>query len=307
MLKKHRTTLVLLAAALLVFGAVAIMQNRQRTKRAENKSAAAEAANYETPRPRIISLLPSLTEMLCLLGLEEHIVARSQYCDYPESVLDLPVVGSHGNANIEAIVRLKPDFVVMSDLDSQSKIHEALAKWRVSHLGYRAMSLNDIIDTAWDFGQRFDVAEGAAIWMRYMDKVKSDAQAAAPADTPRVLFCAGRDPGSLDRIYISGRGNFYEEIVKICGGENAYDGTFSTPMISAEGLLKMNPDIIFDVLAGATEAEVRQAIEGWGRLTSVNAVKNGRVHILTESWAARPGPRVDMLIEYVSEKMKNEK
>ena len=216
-------------------------------------------------------------------------------------------VGSHGSANIEAIVRLKPDFVLMSDLDSQSKIHESLAKWRVSHLGYKAMSVRDIVDTAWDFGQRFGVAEGAAIWIAYMDKVMLDARAAAPADMPKVLFCAGRDPGSFDRIYIAGRGNFYEEIVQLCGGTNAYAGTLSTPMVSAESVLKMNPDIIFDLLVGAGENDIRQAINDWARLSSVNAVKNGRVHILTESWASRPGPRIDMLIETVSRHLQHYK
>jgi len=304
MLRQYRTTFILLAAALLVYGLVAIMQNLQHKARLA-KRAAVGSVQTGAPRPHIVSLMPSLTEMLCLLGLEEHLVARSQYCDYPESVTNLPVVGSHGNANIEAIVRLQPDFVLMSDLDSQSHIHESLEKWRVNHLGYRAMSVNDIIETAWDFGRRFDVAEGVAIWTKYMDGVMGAAKAAAPADTPKVLFCAGRDPGSLDRIYISGHGNFQEEIVRICGGENAYTGTISTPMISAEGLLKMNPDIIFDVLVGATETEVRQALENWGRLTSVNAVRNGRVHILTESWAARPGPRIDMLIECVSRHLQN--
>ncbi|MCL1909913.1 MAG: helical backbone metal receptor [Kiritimatiellaeota bacterium] len=295
---KLRNTLILSAVALIVFGAVVYFQHRQHSARAAKK--AAVELKKEAPHPWIISLLPSVTETICMLGLEEHLIGRSKYCDFPPSVTNLPAVGSYGNANIEEIARMKPDFVLMADLDTQSTIHDALAKFRISHLGVKAMSLSDITDSVWNLAEWFDATDAAAIWLDRINDLLESARASAPAEAPKVLFCAGRDPGSLDRVYISGKGNFYEDIVVKCGGVNAYDGGLPTPMVSAEGVMTMNPDIIVDVLVGATEADVRKAINDWARLTSVKADKSGSVHTITDPWAARPGPRIGFLIEAVS-------
>ena len=297
--KKYLSTVLLAIAALAVFTAVYRVQNLQKTKRVS----ANETAD-ETPRPRLISLQPSITETLCMLGLEKNLIGRSHYCDYPPSVTNLPAVGSYGNANIEAIARMKPDFVLMSGLDSQSGIHEALEKLRINHLGIQSTSLNDITQSVWELGERFGASEMAEAWLAHINGLLESARAAAPERAPKVLFCAGRDPGSLDRIYISGRGNFYEQIAIKCGGVNAYENELSAPMVSVEGVMAMNPDIIVDVLAGAGIEDMKKAYSDWSRLTSVNAVKTGNVCVLNESWAARPGPRIDLLIEKVADCVK---
>ena len=304
---KHLKTAVLSAVALIVLGAVALVEHRQSAARKASRIAAAavpEAANEPEPRWRLISLMPSLTETVFMLGLGDCLIARSQYCDFPPSVTNLPVVGSYGNANIEAITRLKPDFVLMPDLDSQSWIHDALAEFRINHLGYSAISLNDIIGTVWDLGKRFEAEEQSVSWIAHIEKLLGEAAAAAPETAPKILFCAGREPGSLDRIFIAGKGNFYSDIVIKCGGVNAYEGGLHSPMISAEGVMLMNPDIIVDVLVGSSKTDVRKAIDDWSRLTAVNAVKTADVHILTDSWAVRPGPRIGILIETAAEYIK---
>ena len=73
-------------------------------------------------------------------------------------------------------------------------------------------------------------------------------------------------------------------------------------MVSLEGVLKMNPDIIVDIIVGeAARDGVEKALVQWSGLTTVNAVKTGDVHILTEAWAVRPGPRIDLLVTSLSD------
>lgn len=292
-------TLILLLIAALI-GVFVIQTHQCRTWAAKRGKPTAEA-----PRPHIVSLVPSVTETLFMLGLGNHVVARSDFCDFPEIVTNLPALGSLGHVNIEAIARLKPDFVILSDAQAQSKIHAALAKLRINHLGVPAHSLNDIYQSIWELSERFNAQENAKLWMEHMDTLNQRIQADIPSRKPRILVCAGRDVNAINRLHISGKNNFYEDIVTLVGGENAYSGKLPYPMISLEGVIKMNPDIIVDIVISDTPEGVINALHQWSHLTSVNAIKTGSVHILTESWAARPGPRIDKLIrtlaEYVTE------
>ena len=299
-MKKPSSLSVFLACLLVIaFAAVVIIQRHQRGEWAEARKPTPKKT--EVTYPRIVSLVPSVTETLYMLGLGDHIVARSTFCDFPDVVTNLPAVGSLGNVNIEAIARLKPDFVLLSDAQAQSKIHTALAKLKINHLGVPANSLNDIFQSVWDLSQRFDAGENATLWLEHMNAVMDKAKEKAPSKAPRILVCAGRDAASLDRLYISGKGNFYEGVMKVVGGVNAYEGAMPTPMVSLEGVVKMNPDIIVDVVLGDPSGEsVLNALCQWGDLATINAVKTGDVHILTEPWAVRPGPRIDMLIKTLS-------
>lgn len=299
-MKMKSSLSVLLACLLLVsFAAVAIIQTHQRRGWAEAKKL--DQKKTEVGYPRIISLVPSVTETLYMLGLGDHLVARSTFCDFPDVVTNLPAVGSLGNVNIEAIARLKPDFVLLSDAQAQSRIHTALAKLKINHIGIPANSLNDIFQSVWDISLRFEAGGNATLWLEHMNAVMDKAREKAPAKPPRILVCAGRDAAALDRLYISGKGNFYEGVMKVVGGVNAYEGAMPSPMISLEGVVKMNPDIIVDVVLGDPSGEsVINALCQWSDLATVNAVKTSDVHILTEPWAVRPGPRIDMLIKTLS-------
>ncbi len=61
---------------------------------------------------RIISLAPSITEILFALGLNEEIVGVTDFCDYPEAALNKPRIGGFINPSIEKIVSLKPDLII---------------------------------------------------------------------------------------------------------------------------------------------------------------------------------------------------
>lgn len=296
-MKRNRILTLTLAVVLIAsFATVFVVQTQQRRGRVTTLPHAEEALH-----PRIISLVPSVTETLYMLGLGAHIIARSTYCDYPPVVTNLPALGSLGNVNIEAIARLKPDFVILSDAQAQSKVHTALAKLKINHIGVPANSLGDINQSVWDLAERFDAGANAEIWLERMNALSEKVKADAPKKAPRILVCAGRDVNAFDRLYISGKNNFYEGVVKLVGGKNAYLGDLPYPMISLEGVVQMNPDIIIDIVINASEEDVFNALFQWGSLATVSAVKTADVHILTETWAVRPGPRIDMLIKTIAD------
>lgn len=295
--KKFYRPIILAVLAIIAFFAVERVVKSQKASDAP-PAPQPPAATY----PRIVSLVPSITETLFMLGLGEHVIARSDYCDFPAEVTNRPAVGSLGNINVEAIARMEPDWVILSEAQAQSKLRTAFANLRINHLGVPSDSLDDIMQSIWELGDKFGAQDNATVWLEQLDKTVAAARAAAPEKKPRVLICAGRDPGDLRRIHISGKGNFYEDIIEIAGGVNAYDGTLPYPMVSLEGIAQMNPDIIIDVITGPSvdATVVADALYQWSRLPSIKAVATTDVHVLTDSWAVRPGPRIGLVIETFS-------
>ena len=84
---------------------------------------------------RVVSLAPSLTELVCALGLGDHLVGRSSACDYPLSVCQLPIAGGFGRPQLEMVENLKPDVVLATDVEKPGALH------RLEKMGVRVLIL----------------------------------------------------------------------------------------------------------------------------------------------------------------------
>ena len=69
------------------------------------------------PAERIVALTPADCEILCAIGCEDMLVGRGKYCDYPESILELPALATGDNLNLDEILALEPQVVLMSDMN----------------------------------------------------------------------------------------------------------------------------------------------------------------------------------------------
>jgi iron complex transport system substrate-binding protein len=120
---------------------------------------------------------------------------------------------------------------------------------------------------------------------------------------PRVLICIGRDTesGQLAGLQVAGRNGFYDEIIQAAGGVNAYsDESVAYPQLSAESVVKLNPNVIVDLVnrirpGGRTAVEITRQ---WDPISIVAAVRRHRVHVIVGNHALRPGPRY---IEFLGE------
>ena len=109
------------------------------------------------------------------------------------------------------------------------------------------------------------------------------------AHPPRMLVSVERTigEGTLRDIYVAGRHTFFDELITAAGGVNAYESdTVPYPVISAEGLLSINPDIIIDMVPEieGRNLDIPALVREWGTAGTVDAVKNGNVHILTDDY-----------------------
>ena len=101
--------------------------------------------------------------------------------------------------------------------------------------------------------------------------------------------------GSLGQVYISGEGTYLDEVLTLAGGVNACrDVKVKYPIVSAEGILRMNPEVIIEVVSDPLMSipNEKSYLDDWTKVGEVDAVKNHRVHLLSEASSSIPGPRV---------------
>ena len=258
------------------------------------------ASLHAQPRPaRIISLVPSLTEMLFAIGAGPQVVAVSSYDEFPPEVKKLPRVGALLDPDVERILSLRPDLVLT--YGSQTTLEAQLARAGIKVFSYRHAGLAGILQGLRDLGAATGhTAEGdrkAREVQAQLDAVRSRVR---PHPRPRTLLVFGRQPRSLQQIYVSGGVGFLHELLDIAGSANAFgDVMRESVQPSQETLITRAPDVILEVSGQnpLTAAQMTAERRTWAPLASVPAVRNGRIHFLTGDYLVVPGPRVALAAE----------
>jgi len=253
---------------------------------------------------RIISLAPSITEILFALGLGDRVVGVTRFCDHPTEAASLPNVGGYYDPNYEAIVALDADLVIL--LPEHEEPREYLRGLGIETLAVGNRSTKQIMDSIVTVGGRCGAeVKATEIVTDIRARLARVAELTRDTTRSRVLVSVGRamGSGSLEDVYVAGEGTLYDEAVSLAGGENACRGGGPLyPKLSAEGVLLLDPDVIVDLFAdiktsGRSEDEVRA---DWRSIPGARAVAAGRVHVLTEMYAVRPGPRFILLVEHLA-------
>ena len=243
---------------------------------------------------RIISLSPSITETLFALGLGDNLVAVTDYCDFPDVVNTLPKVGGFINPNLEAILALQPDLVIM--LAKQQRVVEQLQQLNIQTLPVFNTSLDDIKQTIADIGQQTQHQQQAN---KLLDKINQKitfiAEKTKDLARPSVMITMGHslDSEHMKQIFIAG-------LITLAGGQNVYQAQQpSVPSLSVEGIMQLNPQIIFDIYPEADDhnSDLDQVLHQWHNLKYVDAIKNNRIHLIEQNYATIPGPRIFLLLD----------
>ena len=250
---------------------------------------------------RIVSLAPSITELLFALGVGDRVVGATRYCNYPPEARDLPRLGGYLDPNYEAMLRLQPDLVVTVEehVDAQERLGAfGIATARVNH-----KTIPGIIASMRSLGEVCGVpARGDSLASAIERRVDEITAATEGKERPSVLLAVGRNLGSadLEDVYVAAEDGFYSDLIRMAGGRNAYPGgPIRFPVVSEEGIMRLNPDIIIDLVADLDEhgLEAEAVRSQWGSLNGVRAVERGDVYVLTGDYVVIPGPRFPLLLE----------
>ena len=254
---------------------------------------------------RIVSLAPSLTEIVFLLGMQGRLAGVTRFCDHPPEASALPRVGGIVDPDLERIVASRPDLVLCTTDGNPKEKVNVLEEMGIPCFAVGPQDLRAVLDAIERIGTLLGVPEKArretGSLRTRMARV-SRPEACGPNGTgppeesgriaPRVLFAVSTSP-----VIVAGKGTFLDEMIRISGGNNAA-GSFSGryPRLSAEDLVAASPDIIL-VAAMAGVERFPEALTRW---KEIPAFRDGEVRSLDGDLVTRPGPRMVDALEEVS-------
>jgi iron complex transport system substrate-binding protein len=250
---------------------------------------APDVAQPERPG-RIVCLVPAVTEMLFAIGAGPQVMAVSSFDTYPPEVANLPRVGALLDPDLERILSLRPDLVVV--YGTQVELRQQLDRAGVPQFVYTHARLADVMSTIRDLGTHVGRTEQAHRVAADIETALDDIRTrVADRRRPRTLLVIGREPGTLRGIIASGGYGFLHEMLEIAGGENVFgDVARESVQATSELVLARRPEVILEIRGSPVSDDRARA--AWSALSSVPAVRTGRIHIIGDQRAVVPGPRI---------------
>lgn len=228
-------------------------------------------APAETPAARVVSLAPSLTQVLHHLGAEECLAGVTAFCQAGEEV---PRVPGGVLAEPEAVLQLAPDLVLCTAMTP------AAARAQMAGLGLRV----EVIETP-------TLASVSAATTRVAELVGLAAEARdfprSPADGPSVALLFGAETG-----YSAGCGSHAHEILEAAGLRNvAADASGPWPQLGEEFLLSRDPEVLIIAdYGGGDRGEILERLRAHPVRSRLRAVRDGKVVVFPAGVLSIPGP-----------------
>jgi iron complex transport system substrate-binding protein len=248
---------------------------------------------------RIVSLVPALTEMLFAIGAGSQVVGVGSFDAFPPEVRNLPRVGALLNPDVERILSLRPELVVI--YGSQTDLQTQFARAGVKTYSYRHGGIDTILQSIRELGDATGHRpEADRVVSGLRDKLAAIRARMKGRAQPNVLLVIDRQPKTLREIYVSGGFGFLHEMLEIAGGRNIFgDVKRESVQPSHETLIAKAPEVIIELQAEGMIAPSDIAADKatWSTLSSLPAVRNGRVHILVGQYLVVPGPRFADAVE----------
>lgn len=248
-----------------------------------------------SPNPdaqRIVSLVPSLTEALFVLGLGDRVVGVTEWCVHPaESVAALPKVGGTKSPDLEAIFALSPDLVIANHEENRRRDVERLQASGVPvwvtyprTVAEGARLLAEIADLGATSETIHTVVEPTHLAVR-------EAAAVRPLSPVPVYCPIWRDPWMT-----IGRDTYAHDLLTLCGGHNVFAAREDRryPRITLEDVAEARPDVILlpdePYSFGPRDAAELAALD-------VPAATSGRIYLIDGTLLSWYGPRIQRAIE----------
>ena len=253
---------------------------------------------------------PSIAETLYALGLGDKMVGVTRDCQYPpevEKIKKRGCVGGYYDPNVEAILALKPDLVIM--LEEQAQSMPNFGSLNLETLVVSHKTVEGVIKSFRTIGGVCGRgAEGRAMASQFRARLDAIQAKTRSLPRPRVLFALDRTfgCGHLSDLYVAADDGYIDTLITLAGGENAYrQQGVRYPVVSTEGILSVNPDVIIDMVPPETVDKFgRPAIlADWNDVKQTRAVGNRRVVIFDQSFAYVPGPRFLQFVEALAQEL----
>ena len=253
------------------------------------------AVTFTQAPKRIVTLLPSLAETVCVLGACNRLVGTDKHANWPASVKALPKLGGLDDTQLEALVRLKPDLVLLA---KSARIIARLEALGIPVLALEPQTHEDVhrvlqtVAVALHLPNAQDQAD--AVWQNIQRQV-SQAKSNIPAQAINATVYLEASTGG----YAAGEASFIGEVMRQLGLKNIVTSSMGAfPKLNPEFVVRANPQLV--VLAQSMTTHLSQR-PGW---SAIAAIKNKRVCAFPTSQAdilVRPGPRLGEAAQLISD------
>ena len=238
--------------------------------------------SFARPPQRIVSLLPSLTETVCVLQACARLVGVDDFSTWPQQVQRLPHVGGLDDARVESIVALRPDLVLAP---TSSRALPWLVALGLPVLALEPRTLADVQRVLRVLGPLLAAGNADAVWQHIAQGVAAAARSLPPGRRgTRVYVEVGSAP------YAAGAASFIGELLQRLGAANVVPPALGPfPKLNPEFVVRADPQVI--VVPRGEVGELR-ARPGWQRIA---AVRDGRICGLApqqDDVLMRAGPRL---------------
>lgn len=250
----------------------------------------ASGVEFRVSRPprRIVSLIPSITETLCALGLADALVGVTAYCREPADVVRTKTrVGGEKDPDLERIRALAPDLVVANIEENVREHVERLRAWAIPVWVTYPRTVADALAMVRELGEVTGAHERAGELLAELEPLYARARAAA-ASRPSVdvFYAIWREP------YMTiGPDTYVHDVLAVCGGRNVFgDRPERYPTVTLEEVAARRPAVI--LLPDEPFRFRRVHLADFAPYADVPAVRDGRVHLVDGKPFTWHGPRV---------------
>jgi iron complex transport system substrate-binding protein len=239
------------------------------------------------PPRRIVSLAPSITEILFAIGLDEEIVGVTDFCNYPPAALTKPKV-AYSQPNLEALVALEPQLVLAPPSFLRADLLAKLEQLKIPTFVLESKTVEGILGHIQLLGRMVGRATEANAYTAAMRKKLADlTKRVEGRPRPTLLYVLNSEP-----LITVGPGSFIHHLIESAGGRNAAERANAPyPRLTMEEVLTQNPDILLFPV-GEYEGIPQAEQDRWKRWESLGAVQNGQLLQINSDLLNRPGPRV---------------
>lgn len=236
------------------------------------------------PAMRVISIAPSVTELLFAAGGGSHVVGAVNYSDYPEAAKRIPRIGSNREIDMELLISLKPDLIVAWRHNSSERQIEMIRQLGIPVFQSDPQKLDEIPDSVLRLGQLMGTdAAARPVAAQLREQLASLRKQYANRSPVRTFYQVWDKP-----LYTLSGKHILTDAMHLCGGVNIFDKlSVTAPIVTLESVLQENPEVII-----ATAEKNYGGVDLWKPYGTLTAVRNKNLFMLDGHLLNRAGPRM---------------
>lgn len=280
-MKKRTKLLCLLLVFIVILSACGTKSDQKHDSQSEDHT-------YK----RIISLMPSNTEILYELGLGDDVIGVSTVDDYPKEVKDKKQFDAM-KLNKESLMKAKPDLILAheSQKATNDKVLKGLKDNGVKVVYVKdAQSIDEMYESFMQIGKVTHKEKASKKLVKETKQNIERVKNSVPNDAKgqKVFMEISSEP----EIYTAGKQTFFDDMLTQLKAENSFSNLTGWQKVSKEDIIKQNPDLMISTM-GVSSSEYQKMIRKRGGFSQIKAVQNNKIKAVNGDEISRPGPRID--------------